>query len=125
MAEKKREPFGRRVYNAYRALRGEPWPQVFQFANPPLVVEKRPDIKTLFVGIKVHKLDAERMGPDRLREFVTDNLSKKLARTLTAEGTFETAQEDGEAWDQYTQYTGRLQVVMPEKKEENHERRQP
>lgn len=121
MAEKKREKFGQRVYNACRALRGDPWPQVFEFANPPMMKAERPDIKTLFVGMSVHKLDAEQMSPDILRKVVTDKLSVHLAHTLATMGAVEIHRDDREACDprapfaQYIRYTGRLQVVMPEK----------
>lgn len=120
----KREKFGQRIYNACRALRGEPWPQVFQFANPPMMKVDRPDIKTLFVEMDIPELHAERMDPDYLRKVVTDSLSEGLARTLAAEGAFVIDQENREAWDsrdrlytRYIRYTGRLRVVMPEKKE--------
>ena len=122
MAEKKREPFGRRIYNACRALRGEPWPQeVIRFEYLPRQEERR-DIKTLLVGVEFHEMNAKQMDPDQLREHVTSVLSGELAHTLAAEGAVEIAREvrgGATPWERYTRFTGRLQVVMPKKKEED------
>lgn len=48
----KQTPWATRIYNAVRALRGDPWPQVLQLASPSMVVERH-DIQTIGVAVTV------------------------------------------------------------------------
>lgn len=112
----KREKFGQRIYNAYRALRGDPWPQVFEFANPPMAAERH-DIQTMGVQVNVNKYEADIMDPADLLEFVTMRIRVNLAHALGDSNAVEIVRDDGAPWDKCIRYTGRLRVVMPEKKE--------
>lgn len=110
----KREKFSQRIYNACRALRGEPWPQVFEFANPPMMKAERPDIQTIAAQINFDRYDAKIMDPDDLLEYATKRVCVNLARELEGSNAVEIYREETPGG---VRYTGRLQVVMPEKKE--------
>ena len=114
MAEKKREPFGRRVYNACRALRGEPWPQVFQFANPPLVVRKPLNIQTCTAAKTFSNDERSLLRPEDMNRIALVEIADALATFLMSGVTIHPEEIPGGI-----RYTGRLQVVMPEKEDNN------
>lgn len=116
MAEGKREPFGRRIYNAIRALRGDPWPQVFEFAAPPQVQVLRPDVVTFGNAVTLPK---DVVHPDNVDlAFVKRDLVMSIGLNLLEEGAVViTEKHDHRGWT----FEGRVKVVMPEKKEEPNE----
>lgn len=121
MAKGKREPFGQRIYNAIRALRGDPWPQVFEFAAPPMVVGRPLDIQTIAYTVEIDKCDARMMDPDIMLNYATDRICIEFANALKDFNVVEIIRDDGSPWDKCIRYAGRLQVVVPEKKEEPNE----
>lgn len=112
MAEKKREKFGQRIYNACRALRGEPWPQVFQFANPPMMKAERTDVVAFGNAVTI----PGDVDPDALDlAFVKRDLAWSIGLNLLEEGAIIiTEKRDHRGLT----FEGRVRVVMPEKKKE-------
>lgn len=105
----KREKFGQRIYNAYRALRGDPWPQeVIRFEYLPRV-EKRPDIVAFGNAVTLSR----DIDPDALDlAFVKRDLAWSIGLNLLEEGAIIiTEKRDHRGLT----FEGRVRVVMPEK----------
>lgn len=113
MAKEKREPFGRRIYNACRALRGDPWPQVSRVTIPPLVVEW-PNIQTCAAAKTFSNDERSLLAPEDMNRIALVEITDALATFLMSGVTIHPEEIPGGI-----RYTGRLRVVMPEKEDDN------
>lgn len=115
MAEKKREPFGQRILNAYRVLRGDPWPMTIRFDAPPLAVE-RPDIVTVGQTCTVPpEAPVWDYDADVLTSIKND-MASRIGLALLRNNAITFTETKGPSG---LTVTGKVRVVMPKKEDDD------
>lgn len=109
-----------RILNAYRALRGDPWPAQIVVSYPPKI--ERHNIQT-FKSEHVTGRDFDEWAPETIGEIIQKEMVAELCEALLQAGAIEMTTEpaDLRKYDPFagTVYSARVRVVMP--KEEDKE----
>lgn len=112
----KKAKFSQRIVNAVRALRGDPWPVVFEPIRPKM--DETPlRLKTFQVGLDVPLTVLDMQGPETAVERARQDLASLIGKGLMNAGAIEiTKKVDMDHG--LLKYGARVRVAMPE--EERH-----
>jgi hypothetical protein len=106
-----------RILNAYRALRGDPWPVVFE---GPKITYFRPAIQTIGAETSCPIAFMDLQGPEVTDERARRDIAALIGAELLDAGAIKiTRDADIRAGRFY--YRGLVRVVMPEKEDEENE----
>lgn len=108
--------FSTRILNAYRALRGEPWPIVIE---GPKIKYYRPAIQTIVATASLPEAFLRLQGTEVTDKEARRNIATKICNKLLDDGAIEIVREV-ERHGGWLYYTGRVRVVMPEKEDDSH-----
>lgn len=108
----KKEKLSKRILNAARALRGEPWPQVYEFAAPKLEVTPL-RLETFQAECSVPLMAVDMQGPENTAAEARQDLARLIGRKLMDAGAIRVTKSVDLAQGVLT-YRARVQVAMPE-----------
>lgn len=104
-----------RILNAYRALRGEPWPAVIE---GPKITYTRPDIVTIGAEVTCPIEFLDLQGPEVTDGTARQDVARLIGQELLNAGAIQTRRV-ADLRDGYLRYTGRVRVVMPGEEDDN------
>lgn len=106
-----------RILNAYRALRGEPWP--IHFIEGPKITHTRPDILTIGAETSCPIAFIDLQGPEVTDAAARRDIAALIGAELLDAGAIKIARDVDIMAGRFT-YRGKVRVVMPgEEGEEN------
>lgn len=112
----KKAKFTQRIANAVRALRGDPWPVVFEPILPKMDVTPL-RLETFQAGLDIHLMVLDMQGPETTAERARRDLASLIGKGLMDAGAIEiTKKVDMDHG--LLRYGARVRVAMPE--EEKH-----
>lgn len=107
----------RRITNAIKCLKGEPWPMPLTYELPKV---ERYNVQS-FAAKHVTGRDFDEWAPENMGEIIQKEMAAELCNALLQAGAIEITTEpaDPQEYDPWagTVYCAKIRVVMPEKKE--------
>ena len=103
-----------RILNAYRALRGEPWPAVIE---GPKITYTRPKVATYVTRQFVPWERCDLQGPEVVEEYARRRLLQQIGPELMDAGVI-VLDKNPDFANGGTCYQATLRVVMPEKEDD-------